>query len=56
MSEKNRETIEKAPETVPPAHISAPAHELKCAEKHQRNARDSPEGPAGASQKKLSAQ
>ncbi len=38
--------------TVSPAHISAPAHELKRVEKHHRNLRDSPVGPVGASHKK----
>ncbi len=38
--------------TVSPAHISAPAHELKRTEKHHRNLRDSPVRPAGASHKK----
>ncbi len=38
--------------TESPAHISAPAHELKRVEKHHRNLRDSPVRPAGASHKK----
>ncbi|MCM4170531.1 hypothetical protein DHD32_03485 [Arenibacter sp. TNZ] len=53
VSEENRETIEKHEGTVPPAFISAPAHELKRVEKHQRNLRDSPVRPCrGIPQKK----
>ena len=38
--------------TVSPAHIPAPAHELRRVEKHHRNLRDSPVHPARASHKK----
>lgn len=47
-----KKVSEENGETGSPAHISAPAHELKRVEKHHRNLRDSPVRPAGASHKK----
>jgi hypothetical protein len=52
VSEENRGTTKKHGGTASPTHISAPAHELKRVEKHQRNLKDSPVRPAGASHKK----
>jgi len=45
VSEENRETKKTHMGTVSPAHVSAPAHELKRVEKHHRNLRDSPVRP-----------
>jgi len=52
VSEENGETTKKHGGNLSPAHISAPAHELKRVEKHHENLRDSPVGPVGASHKK----
>src|SRR5680860_590121 len=52
VSEENGGTTEKHVGTVSPAHVSAPAHELRRVGKHHRNLRDSPVRPAGASHKK----
>ena len=52
VSEENGGTTKKHGKTVSPARVSAPAHELKRVEKHHRNLRDNPVGPAGASHKK----
>ena len=52
VSEENQETTKKHGGIVYPAHVSAPAHELKRVEKHHRNLQDSPVRPAGASHKK----
>jgi len=52
VSEENGGTTERREETVSPAHISAPEHELKRVEKHHQNLRDSPVRLAGASHKK----
>ena len=52
VSEENGETTKKHMGTVSPAHVSAPAHELKRVEKHHQNLRDSSERLVGASHKK----
>ncbi|MBU3024081.1 transposase [Zobellia galactanivorans] len=52
VSEENRETTKKHVVTVSPAHVSAPAHELKRVGKHHQNLWISPVRPAGASRKK----
>ncbi len=52
VSEENGEAAKKHGETVSPAHVSAPSHELKRVEKHHQNLRDSPVRLVGASHKK----
>ena len=52
VSEENQEITKKRGGTVSPAHVSAPAHELKRVEKHHQKLRDNPVGPVGASHKK----